>query len=734
MLFFPKQRPTALNLVQTAKDSKENEVAKEDRTEIAPSKPQWMKEVEERKKTSRSPRRKHMTLSGPCSELDKVFEKRRNLRALEGLAADADQSSRDQETVARESPRPKSFPGDGVDPELNKLLERRRNLTPVEGITMDGERSVQEPDPTNTHSFKPRNVHLVDRQCSELDKVFEKRSNLRPVEGERTDVEQARLEEQSMVAQSVKSTSFNLDDQTKSGIVRARIHDGHLKLEPLQISATSQLKVATRQTHHKDTFPGQADANQATVSQAGQVAEFVFDGKGADRAMLGCIPPASSQKPIGYPDESDVDHVGEAVTKRYDSQPRYARAMNQSRSNEDIYPNESAVTADFSGTRHLAPVLSFTQERTPIYVDLHSRRPAAQTLSSPKGSATSVGYLPSEPQSNMETLRENRMPVISSESSISDTRSFVEQLSMKPFSHYNHDISQAKSSHRVPSMDNSVERVSYVSPANELPERVLYSERTCYEDIDSYKTSSKSFHRNQRLPSNSNPNPINAPHPIEGTDTLPGSRSFSHLPKHQILSNNLPPLNPNKSPPPAAKSPVSKSPEVLNSQTVRNPQQRHNESMQSRTFKESFVVSPTPDKLRKVTSPVGSPAFHCNRNSNSFMSVENEVFANRVLENGQTRVKSPLGSYSSSGQSIDLGRQNLEHPKPVTITVKTMSKSVQRLPLKENETLDVGGNMLPPVVNGNIPRRNEVGRSLKGRSGTSELQQCPENSFESCLS
>ncbi|XP_028400426.1 uncharacterized protein LOC114523642 isoform X2 [Dendronephthya gigantea] len=156
------KRPTALSLAKTAKDAKVNEITKEDKVETSPSKPDWMEEVEKRKKQARSiPQRRHKTLPERSSELDALFEQRKQ-----------GQSSEAVDPRGQEASRPKSFPGEDCDPELQKIFEKRKNLTPLEGE-----------DGTVKDVERPRSFH-ENKIDPELSKMFEKRKNLSPLVSE----------------------------------------------------------------------------------------------------------------------------------------------------------------------------------------------------------------------------------------------------------------------------------------------------------------------------------------------------------------------------------------------------------------------------------------------------------------------------------------------------------------------------------------------------------------------
>ena len=410
------QRPTALSLAKTAKDAKDNEVIKEDRLETSPSKPGWMKEVEERKKKPRaSPQRRHKTLPARSSELDSLFEQRKQVQpneafdpaSLEGTsdgsrpaAEDIDPELQkmferrknlaplDVEGDGEEPERPKSFHGDHIDPELNKMFEKRKKLTPLEGdggvqdaerpksfhanqidpelskmfekrknlkpLEVDGDSSgegviakeIERPkslhgdemdaelnkmferrknlkpvegratnrDNEDEPVFKPRNVHLQSSQATELGKMFEKRKQLRPVEGVRSHTPEGTYDDSSAVGNN------SADRRQTSGIVRARFHD--TKLEPLsagrvemKVASDSEVRTARQvqesgrmispETSGAQVGRGMIPASVGQLPGGGQsghskpphpptsgaqVAEFVFDGRGASHATVGRIP------------------------------------------------------------------------------------------------------------------------------------------------------------------------------------------------------------------------------------------------------------------------------------------------------------------------------------------------------------------------------------------------------------------------------------------------------------
>ena len=140
-------------------------MTKEDKLDASPSKPDWMKEVEERKKKPRgSPQRKHKTLPERCSELDTLFEQRKQVQPNEAL----DPTS--QEGTSKAS-RSKTSPVESIDPELRTMFDKRKNLTPLE---VDNDGGIKEPE-------RPKSFHggQID---SELSKMFEKRKNLTPLD------------------------------------------------------------------------------------------------------------------------------------------------------------------------------------------------------------------------------------------------------------------------------------------------------------------------------------------------------------------------------------------------------------------------------------------------------------------------------------------------------------------------------------------------------------------------
>ena len=264
-------------------------------------------------------------------ELSKMFEKRKNLKPLE-----VDSISSAEGAIAKETERPKSFHGDHMDSELNKMFQRRKNLKSFEGRASNSENEDEQ-------GFKPRNVHLQNSQATELDKIFEKRKQLRPVEGVKTHTPQGRCDEFLPVVISSANSS-----QT-SGIVRARFHD--TKLEPLpnrcevKVATVAEVEVRTPQQVHESrrrlspeneltTSGTQFDrggthANIGQIAVGGQsrqsrpphpptsgaqVAEFVFDGRGASHATVGRVPgqygkttPAFTEHSNSRQDRAKVD-------------------------------------------------------------------------------------------------------------------------------------------------------------------------------------------------------------------------------------------------------------------------------------------------------------------------------------------------------------------------------------------------------------------------------------------
>lgn len=148
-----------MSLAKTAKDSKDNEVSKEDKLATSPSKPGWMKEVEERKSKPRAaPVRRLKTLPARSSELDALFEQRKQAQSTEALGTTSHDTSR---SLLRED----------IDPQLQKMFDRRKNLTPLEG-EMDA--VVRE---------RPKSFHSEQIE-PELSKMFEKRKTLNPLASE----------------------------------------------------------------------------------------------------------------------------------------------------------------------------------------------------------------------------------------------------------------------------------------------------------------------------------------------------------------------------------------------------------------------------------------------------------------------------------------------------------------------------------------------------------------------
>lgn len=663
---FLEQRPTALHLVKTAKGAKENEITKEGKTEVAPSKPDWMKEVEKRKKTTpRTPRRKHVTLSGRCTELDDLFEKRKNVKPMEGITTQADQTGEDQDTVARESPRPKSFPTENlIDPQLSKLFEKRRNLQPVEGV--DGESGNQE----GTTSLRPRSLRMNDREATELDKLFEKRRSLKPMEGMRTEGEQGRVEESATVEQPVRRRDAH-DDQQVSGIFRARFHDGHTKLEPLPASNAGHVKIATVSGEVKKNTTRQEDISemhsrsghnrrpQPTVGQVGQIAEFVFDGKGAGRAMMGRIPPVGHQRP---PDPISVNHNAMQAGSRYDSQSR-----------DDS--NQPRYSQDFDSARAGHSVRSPTQERFP------------RSVVSPTGNAVNKSHSRHGTRFEQSISGENQMQPSSPRSN--DTGCFVDQRSMKPASSYDHENSRGRSEHWVHSRDRS-------------SERALYSNTTEYKNnSDHQNTHTKSYHGD--LPSVLY---------VENDPPISHSRSFESR-----STRNHPPLNIARNLPPSHLNPLvsPNTPEARYPQSVRNHERRHNGNLNSRTSEDNYIVSPPPEKLRRSTAQVESSE----RDRSYLVNSEGRKLSSKGFANGPSRVKSAK-FYSPPGSDVDMDHSRTEQVKPVTVTVKSISESPVRRQVRENGNSSGGRNHVSArsQVSGEGARRHDGIRSpVEGRSG-----------------
>ena len=660
--------------MKTAKDAKENEITKEGKTEVAPSKPNWMKEVEKRKKTApRTPRRKYVTLSGRCTELDDLFEKRKNLKPMEGITTQADQTGEDQDTIARESPRPKSFPAENlIDPQLSKLFEKRRSLQSVEGL--DGESVNQE----GTTSFRPRSLHMNDREATELDKLFEKRRNLKPMEGMRTEGEQGRVEESPTVRQPVRHRNAH-NDQQVSGIFRARFHDGHTKLEPLPTSNAGHVKIATvsevkmNTTRQEDisemhSRSRQNHRPQPTVGQVGQIAEFVFDGKSASRAMMGRIPPVGHQR---APDPISVNHNAMQAGSRYDSQSR-----------DDS--NQPRYSQDFDSARTGHSVHSPTQERFP------------RSVVSPTGNAVNKSHSRHGTRFEQSMSGETQLQSFSPRSN--DTGCFVDQRSMKLASSYDHENSRGRSEHWVHSRDKSSERL--VHSRDKSSERALYSNTTEYKtNSDHQDTHEKSYHGN--LPSVLY---------VENDPPISHSRSFeSHS------TRNHPPLNIDRNLPPSHLKPLvsPSTPEARYPQSVGSHERRHNGNLNSRTSEDNYIVSPPPEKLRRSTARVESSE----RDRSYLVNSESKQLSSKGFPNGPSRVKSAK-FYSPPGSDVDMDHSRTEQVKPVTVTVKSISESPVRRQVRENGNSGGRNHVSARTqVSGKGAIRHGIRSPVEGRSG-----------------
>mgnify|MGYP002803516213 FL=1 len=225
------KRPTALSLAKSAKDSKDNEVTKEDKLDTSPSKPDWMKEVEERKKQPRtSPQRKHKASPGRCSELDTLFEQRKQVHSNEAV----DPASLEGTTEASRS---KTSPAENIDPELRKMFDKRKNLTPLE---VDNDGSIKEPE-------RPKSFHggQID---SELSKMFEKRKNLTPLD----------VDEGGVVRDTERPKSFH---ESQIDPELSKMFEKRKNLRPLDNSTPAGEGIIAKEKERPKSFHGdEADA------------------------------------------------------------------------------------------------------------------------------------------------------------------------------------------------------------------------------------------------------------------------------------------------------------------------------------------------------------------------------------------------------------------------------------------------------------------------------------------
>ena len=560
-------------------------------------------------------------------ELSKVFEKRKNLKPLE-----VDSKSSAEGNIAKETERPKSFHGDQMDSELNKMFQRRKNLKSVESRVCGGDNDEEE-------GFKPRNVHLQNSQATELDKIFEKRKQLQPVEGVKTHTPQGMCDESF----PVMIPSAN-PPQT-SGIVRARFHD--TKLEPLpnrcevKVATVSEVEVKTARHAHDSKRRTSLD-NQLSksgnqfdreethvnaVSQdrharpshpptsGAQVAEFVFDGRGAAHATVGRIPgqyrktaPVLTEHGNIRQEETNVglgsrgstsNPTGGRVQVSGNHQANLTSVSQQPR----IPPTERNTGHEVTGAQVAQFVFDGSVAASRATV---GRIPSGDKQRSTKGSEnyntpkvrdsdngkrnddvssdhmiTSHGHLINSSDVNM------KREVTSPTSSKSDTQSFIELLSGKKVAGKTHD--QGKS-------------VSKSRPRNSPPEG-----RPNHLNIEQGKRHVDSEYP---LPQRSHHGDVH-PHSDEGNQ--PTSYSKSSLPQ-QLPPRNLPPTSSRFSSSPAAQASDRRSlPHSLsyppNSQfsshrplniKTSDPQLSHS----PHSPKEGRLISPRSVRVREVIGPV----------------------------------------------------------------------------------------------------------------------------------
>ena len=418
-------------------------MTKEDKTEPSPSKPGWMKEMEERKKKPRTPIRKHKTLPARCSELDalfeqrkqtqpaestthenahvasrpksfggeeidpelqKKFEKRKNLKPLE-----LESASYAEGVVLKEAPRPKSFHGGEMNPELSKVFERRKNLPqPVEGRSSSGEDGEPE--------FKPRNVHLQNSEATELDKVFEKRKQLRPVQAVRPRSPVGNVDQDSSGTVNPRSPPTEL--RQTSGIVRAKFHD--TKLEPLpsrggvRVATVAEVKSSL---HSKSPHPPPplGQGNTGRDNATAQVAEFVFDGRGASHATVARIPVGRKQRsPIGQKGRTSPEerNSGQETSGAQVAQFVFDGSAAACRATVGRIPVSSAQGPGESPREDHAAVKARINGRGD-----HVMGPRDDHVRETSSNVTNARDVNTKPQ------------VVSPKSSKADTRGFIEQLS-----------------------------------------------------------------------------------------------------------------------------------------------------------------------------------------------------------------------------------------------------------------------------------------------------------------
>jgi hypothetical protein len=704
-------------------------VTKEDKLETSPSKPHWMKEMEERKKKQprAAPQRRHKTLPARCSELDTLFEHRKQVQStedpttLEGPREASRPASRPGEDIdpelqkmferrknltplevegdggAKETERPTSFHGDQIDPQLSKMFEKRKNLTPLEvedgsvdkdierpksfhGAQIDPELSkvfekrknlkplevdgntsgeggvVKEIErPNSFHGdetdselnkmferrkdlkpvearatnrdnddadqvFKPRNVHLQNSQATELDNVFEKRKHLQPVEGIRSP--QGRCDESSAVGSS------SADLRQTSGIVRARFHD--TKLEPLpsrgevKVAIVSEVQVRTaRQVHESrrrispETSGAQVGRGptHASVGQGGptnpphpptsgaQVAEFVFDGRGASHATVGRIPgPSGNSKTSPHPPTTR-----EQGNTRQDG----AQVAANQRGNFNSIGQQQRVSP---GERHAGPettgaqVAQFVFDGTaaashatvgripaggnqrPVHGDQPQDRGTRKT--SPPRVESYSDHVIAAPDAHVVDSRDvnTKQAVISPTSSKYDTRNFIEQLSRKPVSGKTQTQGKSVSNPSKPRPgDNPPEHRPTglnIEQGKQQGDKEYHPPRRSHHgDLQPHRNNiphSQSHTSPPEKPPRCNLPPINSPPspPSQGSNLRSLPHSLSYPPNSQF--SNHPPLNARTSDP------------RLLSHSPHSP----------KAPKEGRVTSPRTVRVREVTSPV----------------------------------------------------------------------------------------------------------------------------------
>lgn len=574
-------------------------------------------------------------------ELSKMFEKRKNLKPLE---VDSKRSA--EGAIAKGTERPKSFHGDQMDSELNKMFQRRKNLKSVESRASNN-------DNEDEHGFKPRNVHLQNSQATELDKIFEKRKQLRPVEGVKTHTPQGRCDE------SLPVVIPSANSPQTSGIVRARFHD--TKLEPLpnrcevKVATVAEVEVRTlRQVHEsgrrispENELPtsetqfdrGGTDASVRQIPVGGQgrqprpphpptsgaqIAEFVFDGRGASHATVGRIPGQYSKTAPALTEHSNIRQEEAKVDfdrKGSTSSPIGGRVQVSGNHQANVNPvnqeqrtspternagNEStrAQVAQFvfdgsaAASRATVGRIPGGEQQRPIL--------GSQNYGTPKARGSNDDHSKSDDhligaRGHVIDSRDvnTEHEVISPRSSKFDTQSFIDQLSGKKI--------PAKTQVQGKSVSNSRRRSN---PPENRPNHINIEQGKWQVDRD-YPLPQRSHHGDLQSRSYGSTR----------------STSYSNSsPPEELPPRNLPPIDSQYSSSPAAQTSDLRSlPHSLsyppNSQFSRHPplNSKTSDSQLShspRSPKEGRVTSPRAVRVREVTSPARDVGADLNTNGN----------------------------------------------------------------------------------------------------------------------